>query len=439
MVHTNLFAPGVPELDEPYVRSNTGSDGRVFRWNEISGRLTIADVPKKDQRLMAAYVNRLYVADIKARASSPPPHRYNGLYVPSTCTDTCMRDRAWQWQQYETPPLLPQSVRPLFPTFNDPRWKRFRPRAVSELPRFALITFITAEHLAVHALPISTLSCYCALHGIPFYVETARLNAEQPIHFNKVRTLQKYLPHFQWIGFVDGDNIILNRTKSLYQFLDDQYDVIVQERSNGEFMTNVLVQNSPGGVAFLNGWMNMSYSGIVFNGDNGPLHLWLLRAMRPQLTHACDSYLPKLLTTPRENYEWTDYFAFIRCVRTGLGLPLDRNTPRPTVIASDPTAPINVRFIRAFYSGNPKYETLPEPDGYTGAGSQLMRIVGDGNYHFPSDTFLHGKSAADYYSWEDVYCTPIEGDVVRPARSGGGNPEHTQYTYDQETNPYLSI
>jgi len=161
------------------------------------------------------------------------------------------------------------------------------------LPRLAIAQHLTRGTLDKYALEHRTLECYALRHNIPLHVESFELCSNIDQRRAKLYTIQRILPFYQWVIFLDGDTMVANYTKSFESFLDDSQDIILQDRDNGEVGSYFFsVRNSRRGHAFLTEWMSLADRGVgglrdLISRDNGDLMElipWLLTCDLSQLS-----------------------------------------------------------------------------------------------------------------------------------------------------------
>jgi hypothetical protein len=177
----------------------------------------------------------------------------------------------------------------------------------SELPLLAIVVTIDPDTLNFYSAEMSAWACYCSLHGYHFYEEHMQLQKLDRTHHNKQRLIQKYLPYFQWIIFIDAGSWVINRTKSFEELLDNNYDVILQMGENNEILTNsVIIRNSPYGRTFLDNWMKFENNIMHKYYDNIFLTYSVLRDMKPPHWERC---IEIYKDNTRANY----YAEFVTC------------------------------------------------------------------------------------------------------------------------------
>jgi len=214
---------------------------------------------------------------------------------------------------------IPPGAAPAFPKLiKEDHTYEYPPK--KKLPRLAVVTVAFGTSANNYRGELSAIACYCALHGLPFYVEHVQLQPDRYFSFSKTRAVMKYLPHFEWILYIDNDCVIVNRTRSLEEFIDDNYDLVLQKRdSNHEVHAAVFfVKNSPYGWYFMRKWIALSDNGEApFNmGDNAALVVLSLLELKPEGHERClqiiaDSKTETDSRVRRKNYnsEFLDCYA----------------------------------------------------------------------------------------------------------------------------------
>eukprot|EP01040_Poterioochromonas_malhamensis_P011914 gene11914-12999_t len=145
-----------------------------------------------------------------------------------------------------------------------------------------------ANFIKTYQNDISAIACYCALYQIHFYLEPTLVDKEDIRDYQqvKLKNVMKYLKFHDWLFVTDADVIVGNYSKSIYDFIDDRYDVIFNDRDETlEVMAgNYFVKNSPDGFGFLWRWFNLAPTGWAFNTDNGDLQELLQQYMLNNFT-----------------------------------------------------------------------------------------------------------------------------------------------------------
>ncbi|BDA48272.1 hypothetical protein COCOBI_11-5320 [Coccomyxa sp. Obi] len=147
-------------------------------------------------------------------------------------------------------------------------------RRWGDLPRLAWVVSQSPERLGNWSLTLSALNCYCALHSIPLFIETETFIQDSRLWFyRRLGNVQKYLPHFQWVLHTDLDVLPVNYSVAATDFLDDNFDLILQDRVAPSFSPNnvlgtpeihssaYFVKNSGSGKKFMQRWLSSSDNG----------------------------------------------------------------------------------------------------------------------------------------------------------------------------------
>lgn len=187
---------------------------------------------------------------------------------------------------------------------------------------------------------ISLMNCFALRHGVPYYVETHSFGSNW---YNKQLALRKYLPHFEWVLYVDADTYIMDRREGYANLLAylgmldaGGYHVAFSELHHsgaGGFDAGVvLIRNSAIGSRFNEEWLQGAKRAWR-NADNGFLNLVFLRwVLGSKYSGSCDGLLHKYWYYPngtasdgvmvkelsREGIR--AYHQFFPCFYTALGL-----------------------------------------------------------------------------------------------------------------------
>lgn len=160
-------------------------------------------------------------------------------------------------------------------------------------------------------------------HGIPLFLETETfINDGRPWLYERLRIVQKYLPYFQWVLHSDLDVLAVNYTVKLTDFLDDGFDLILQDRippnappstvlGTSELHASAyFVKNSEAGKNFMQHWTSSSdkRQWRFYNKDNGELHESILHFLGEQSCVTQKSFDGFGFVHP--------YLTFLHCFRT---------------------------------------------------------------------------------------------------------------------------
>jgi hypothetical protein len=243
------------------------------------------------------------------------------------------------------------------------------------LPRLAVLVAIDPDTLLFYKTEMSAWACYCSLHGYHFIEEHITLLKGRNYYHSRQRIIQKYLPHFQWIVFIDGDSWVVNRTKRFEEILDDRYDILLSMRENHEiFCGALIIRNSPYSRSFLDNWLKLSDSGEPrLNHDNGDLIYHVLTEMKPPGWEKCIEIYNNVADADR-------YSPFYMCAYRASfesGVYANWNHIRLSPVLS------NTSWFRTFEKWEHDFHKKAFP------------VV---------DFVLHGKSLYEIIPEEDVYC-----------------------------------
>jgi len=260
---------------------------------------------------------------------------------------------------------------------------KIKKESVSEeyLPPLAIVMNINQGYVKHYGIFTSIRNCYCIEWGIPCYVEMYALQRDRHIHWNKIRTLLKYLPHFKWVIWMGADLAFVNRNNSITQFLDESYDVILQYKTtiftfpliDAEV---IIIKNSFFGRQFLYTWMSFSDNRKDeqwANYDNGVLHLTVLRFIK-SYSKECDDYFDR----SNEKFSGKGYeeghFCFNKTYSNALSIGKE-----------------------AFINGGEKIKLLQD--------NPPNRIIQWAGFPISStDIVVHSKDVLSYAKSRDIYC-----------------------------------
>jgi hypothetical protein len=199
----------------------------------------------------------------------------------------------------------------------------FTKKKRSELPRLAWVISQSPDRLGNWSVALSALNCYCARQGIPLFLEPQTfVNDGRPWLHERLRIVQKYLPKFQWVFHTDLDVLPVNHTVRATDFLDDDFDLILQDRIPPKYPPNTMlgvaelhasayfVRNSDNGRRFMQHWLSGSDNGQkrFYNQDNGEMHESILHFLGLRSCVTAD-------LVDRWGYVHP-YVTYLRCFRT---------------------------------------------------------------------------------------------------------------------------
>eukprot|EP00762_Andalucia_godoyi_P008301 ANDGO_07338.mRNA.1 hypothetical protein len=270
------------------------------------------------------------------------------------------------------------------------------------LPRLAVVNAVTPVWLAGYEWEETSLKCYLAYHGYPYYPENVELQPDRFLSSGRLRGMQKYLPYFQWIIHVSADTAVANRSKRIEPYLDDDFDVILTRRNfylysnptrmiDGKFahypQVNtelVMVKNSAGGRKFVDEFLSMSDGGKVgMVWDMGELHQILLKILFPDHYEECAKvHIDYLAGNYKEVPGEHPLDVFSQSVR---------NSPCASLFTNSEwrDGPIKIKILDL---------GIMNRDQSCGQ-MKLLRC---------QDFFIHTKCAGNFQPSEEVYCLPVK-------------------------------
>jgi hypothetical protein len=167
---------------------------------------------------------------------------------------------------------------------------RFHPRLYNPTRiNLGWIINADAKFIADYGHELSAIECYCAMYQIHFYLESILIDTTDHRDYQivKLKNVMKYLKYHDWLFVTDADVMVLNYTQSIYDYIDERYDIIFHERSDYANHLeieagNYFVKNSLKGIEFLQKWHGFSFQpgGSGLNLDNGDLQELLQQFIR---------------------------------------------------------------------------------------------------------------------------------------------------------------
>ena len=207
-------------------------------------------------------------------------------------------------------------------------------------PQFAMLTFVTdGRSYDRDRDPIALMSCFAREHGVPYYIESHDYGSKW---YNKHHALRKYLPHFEWLLYVDSDTYVVDRVHGYQALLNmtamldsGGYHIAISELHHsgaGGFDAGaMLLKGSSTGLRLVEEW-SKGEEREYRNADNGFLHILFLRwILGAAYDGRCDHHLYKnqlkssngTMVSAREFTTPTiqAYNGFFPCFYGALGLP----------------------------------------------------------------------------------------------------------------------
>lgn len=254
-------------------------------------------------------------------------------------------------------------------------------RQLSELPRLAIVIPESIDGTKTYSTEHASVLCYGMRHGIPIFIDTFVPSKERHFFRTRIKTIQKYLPFYQWVLMLDGDQMFVNYTRSFEEFLDDRFDVLGNRRDNGEINANFIVKNSKVGWEFLDRMYSIGERpGRDANYDNGDLH---------------DAVIEHFFADVEERkkcqqYRNSDYMGYVRCFNDILKeAPVERQR--------------QFKWYRTYQGFMRNFEGYPDA---------TMNNAHPHKWLFPGDFIVHGKFHWRFLKKSDVHCTDIPANGI---------------------------
>eukprot|EP00667_Euglena_gracilis_P018729 EG_transcript_19939 len=167
------------------------------------------------------------------------------------------------------------------------------PRNASQ-PRVALLSGGRGHRrlVAHHRYHLQSKACYARLHGYSFILDLSvalpRADRLLPPHWVKVRLLQRWLPHFDWLFWTDLDTAIFRPEVPLAHFFAAQstaHLIVPQDHMDRLLFSNdvFLLRNSGWSEALLARWWEYRRSCPDTHAEQGAMHMAMIAAM-PEAT-----------------------------------------------------------------------------------------------------------------------------------------------------------
>jgi len=171
--------------------------------------------------------------------------------------------------------------------------------------RLGIVTVMgSPAHLQRDGDSVGRTSGWAAENHVPYFVETHVFRRD---FFNKQHAVLKYLPHYEWILYMDTDTILvdLNRTREMLFSVIDRaeaggHHVVISEVHHSSESVGgpdagiFMVKRSAIGFEFLHKWLQ-SAECYPRNGDNGALWvLFLGWVLDKDYAGQCDQYVQRL-------------------------------------------------------------------------------------------------------------------------------------------------
>jgi len=93
---------------------------------------------------------------------------------------------------------------------------------------------------------------YAKKHGYNFVLETSSLDPSRPPAWSKILLVEKLLPHYDWVFWVDADTVIMNDKIKLESLIDERFACLMCIQNNSIINSGVMLfKNTPHAFEFL--------------------------------------------------------------------------------------------------------------------------------------------------------------------------------------------
>ena len=98
---------------------------------------------------------------------------------------------------------------------------------------FAILCICDAHTADICAASVANKRAYAKIHEYDLIFVTETLDTTRPMAWSKILAVQRYLPRYKWLLFLDIDTLIMNPDIRLEDIADDNYDQVVGADHNG--------------------------------------------------------------------------------------------------------------------------------------------------------------------------------------------------------------
>ncbi len=143
------------------------------------------------------------------------------------------------------------------------------------MKKICLATTYNQNYKEISKIVIPNMVRYCDKHNIDFYKTEIDLTNGRTWVWNKLAVLQKILPLYDWVLFIDTDCLFMNHNINLRQFIDDDYSIVIGENFPTADWFKEYDRNLEFGVAFFHN-IDITYKIIseVYNDWTYVNHWW---------------------------------------------------------------------------------------------------------------------------------------------------------------------
>lgn len=187
---------------------------------------------------------------------------------------------------------------------------------------------IGKKYRAICAPATRSKQRYAQKHEYDFVCQTALLDSARPPAWSKILLVQKLLPHYDWVFWMDADTLVMNDQIRLENLIDSQYIFIgSEELSVAPLNTGVfLVKNNPLAFQLLKDiyaqteyihhlwWENAALIALLQKEPSYQKHITLLPTRKMNAYHP-ELFLHGTLRKEAELYQEGDFVLHLLGVR----------------------------------------------------------------------------------------------------------------------------
>ena len=98
---------------------------------------------------------------------------------------------------------------------------------------FAILCICDARTADICAASVANKRAYAKMHEYDFIFVTEALDKTRPTAWSKILAVQRHLPRYKWLLFLDIDTLIMNPEIRLEDIADDNYEQVLGADHNG--------------------------------------------------------------------------------------------------------------------------------------------------------------------------------------------------------------
>lgn len=98
--------------------------------------------------------------------------------------------------------------------------------------KICIVTNYNKYYKEISELTLPNFVKYSNKHSLDFYKSEQQFVDDKYIYWNKLLLIQKFLPLYDWVFYIDIDCLIVNSDKKVEDLIDNQYSIIIGENYN---------------------------------------------------------------------------------------------------------------------------------------------------------------------------------------------------------------